>query len=130
MDNIRQKFDDEYVDDIWGKIYFWFWIRMVRRQKIKSLVESNLDKLFFETENDHWLSYDDSKDRAALAEENRKPLGEQDQMAIAKLEESISTAKAIKGAYYKNERFHNEVKTYIKMLDKWIQSPQNQNSDL
>lgn len=129
MDNIRQKFDDEYVSDIWGKIYFWFWIRMVRRQKIKSLVESNLDKLFFETENVDWLSYDDTKDRAALGEQNRKPLAEQDQMAIAKLEETISTAKAIKGAYYKNERFHNEVKTYIKMLDKWIQSPQNQNSD-
>lgn len=120
MDNIKEKFDYEYIDTIWERILFWFWIRKIRRQKVVALMESNLDKLFMETEQQEWLSYDDTKDRAALAEENRKPIDQHDYAKIAELEEKISTAKAVKGAYYKNERFHNEVRTYIIMLDKWI----------
>lgn len=123
MENeIATQYKQEYMNGLWDRIRFWFLLRKVRRQKVITLWEANLDKLFFESQHKDKLGYDDSQDRAALIEERRKPTEKQDQLKIAALEDSITDAKTIKGQYYKNEMFIADIKSYIKMLDQWTNS--------
>lgn len=124
---LRDQIRKDYLDTWWNKFKFWFLVRKVYRAKIKALWEANLDKLFFESQYNDDLEYDDSADRSRMAAERKKPLDQQDQIIITEAEEKISHAKAIKDSYNRNERFRDEVKTYILMLELWMNK--NPNSD-
>src|SRR5688572_29563042 len=117
---LREKVKKDYFDSPWMRLKFWFLARKIYRKKIASLWESNLDKLYFETQYSDILSYDDGKDRLAMAAERKKPLADQDQAKILELEERITHIKAVKDSYYKNERFRAEVKDYLTMLELWL----------
>lgn len=119
MASLREKFKNDYLVTWWDKVKFYFLLRKVYKQKIISLWEANLDKLFFESQYADQLGYDDAGDRKIMAEERKKPLAEQNQYKIADIEERISHAKAIKQSFEKNERFRAEVMTYLEMLDLW-----------
>lgn len=99
------------------------WIRFVilfyrvRRMKIASLWEANIDKFYYETTQAEYLKYDDTKDRETLFEERQKPLKEQDKRKISDIEERIGRAKAVQAGYRKNEQFRQDVKDYIKLLN-------------
>lgn len=119
-DNLKENYNNEMVFSFWDQVRLWILVRKVKRQKIESLWESNMDKLYYETHFEKMLSYDDASDRQALIDERKKPAAEQDGKKIQELEEQITHAKAVKQAYRKNEQFREEVKSYIKMLDLWM----------
>lgn len=119
MNNVKGEFVREYITSFWDHIRFYFLRRKIRAQKLASLYEANLDKLYLETEYPNILSYDDSEDRQKLADENRKPLENRDEKAIVALEEKIAKAKAIKQTYRNNENFRDETKHYLNMMDRW-----------
>ena len=119
-DELEAKHKKEFMFSLWDEVRFFFLVRKIRRAKIASLWEANMDKLFFETTYPSVLSYDDAADRQALIDERKKPLADQNEGKIAQLEDTITKAKAVKQSYRKNEEFREEVKNYISLLDLWI----------
>lgn len=117
--NLKQRFSSEYLTSPWQRFRFWLILRKIRRIKLAGLWEANVDKLFLESQYGDHLSYDDSEDRKALAEEQRKPLDKQDIQKIGTLEDKISLAKTIKSNWRKNETFRGEVRSYVTMIDQW-----------
>lgn len=117
-DDLKQKYKSDFIFSVWDQVRLWFLVRRVKKQKINQLWEANMDKLFYETQYPSVLSYDDTADRNALVEERKK--SEQNIKKIMELEETITNAKAVKAAYRKNDQFISEVKSYILMLDIWM----------
>lgn len=125
MNHIQENFRKQFINSFWDQIKFYFLRLKIRRQKLASLYEASLDKLYLETEYPNILSYDDSEDRKLLGDENRKPLESRDEKAIVELEEKIAKAKAIKQTWKKNEDFMDETKHYLNMMDRWNQTDQD-----
>lgn len=122
MDDLDGNYRKEHINGFWDEVRFYFLVRKLRRQKQLMLWESNMDKLFYESQYHRELAFNDEIARTELTDENRKPLDKQDKFKIAKLEEQISEAKAIKMNYRKNHGFREELKRYIEMIDLWQKS--------
>lgn len=118
--DIENGYRKEFVKSVFDRIRFWFAIRKIRREKQLMLWESNMDRMFFEKEFPDKLNFDESSAREKLAEENRKPLDDQDRLVIADLEEQISMSKAIKQNYRKTKQHREELVAYINMIDQWL----------
>lgn len=117
--SLKDDFRVRHLPTLWDKIQYWFLFRKVKRLKKLLLWEAYMDKMFFETELKEFLEYDETKDRATLAEENKKPFEKQDRIKLYDLEEKISKSKAIKNAYRQSANLRAELGQYLHMLDIW-----------
>lgn len=120
---IKDQFVREYLDTIWQKFAFNRMLRKVRRIKLSGLWEANLDKLYLETQFKDLINYDDSEDRKALAQERQKSEDKQDVKKIDELQNKIAMGNSVRGNYRKNENFRIETRSYVQMLDLWLNQP-------
>lgn len=127
--DIREKFYEEHLTGFFDQFRFARLLKKIRRQKITSLWEAHLDKMFYEQEMPDDLAYDETKDRQILLEENKKPIGEQDRSKMMAAEERIVHSKSVKASYRKNEAFIAELIQYINMLDMWSEPMKDEDDD-
>lgn len=119
MNDIKERYRFQSMDGILDKIRFWFLIRKIRRDKQLIVWEANMDKVFYETNFEKELSFNDATARQKLSDELKKPVETQDKSFIENIENEISTAKAVKANYRKNREFIDEANNYINMIDQW-----------
>lgn len=114
---IQHKARTLHINGIFRGIYYWLFLKRIRRQKLQQIWEGNLDKFFFETKFKNELVYDDSLDRSLLQAERQKPLSDQDPEKIEQIEMRIARAKGIKASYRKTLGFIEEVEAYLHLLE-------------
>ena len=116
---LKQEFLQKNAIMPWQRLKFWWMFRRVKQTKQFSLWEGLLDRLFFETKMTKWLEYSDVKDREALVNEAKKPVGTQDPAKRAEIEERIAMGKAVKESYRRTLNFINEINQYLDMIREW-----------
>ena len=104
------------------KIYKWFIVQKIIRQKYEALYNLESDVNFLKSKNDSIFSMSEEQMRKKMQElefkSNNKTISEKEKVELAELPNKINKYTSIKGIYSKTEEELVLVNEYIKFLEK------------